>query len=173
MKNIFTLFSLLGLFFAGAQQIKWMSFNEALAAQKNLPKKILVQFYDESNAGSRKMDLGTFKNPVVVRYINQFYYPVKFNSGSRETVNIYGRSFRNTSKNITSTHELTQFMSVHAYPTTVFLDENLEPITSLMGVFTAKEIEPYLSMIGTNTYKEIKTKKSWETYRQEFKYSIK
>ena len=44
----------------------------------------------------------------------------------------------------------------------IFLDENLQPITNLVGKFTPKELEPYLNMIATNQYKSIKTRDQWE-----------
>jgi thioredoxin-related protein len=64
-------------------------------------------------------------------------------------------------------------MNINAYPTLIFLDENLQPITNLMGKFTAKELEPYLSMIATNQYKSIKTRDQWENYQKKFKSKIK
>jgi thioredoxin-related protein len=64
-------------------------------------------------------------------------------------------------------------MNINAYPTLIFLDENLQSITNLMGKFSAKELEPYLSMIANNQYKSIKTREQWENYQKKFKSKIK
>ena len=42
MKKIFSIFLMLVALVASAQEIKWMSMNDALAAQKKTPKKILM-----------------------------------------------------------------------------------------------------------------------------------
>lgn len=155
------------------QQIKWMTFNEAIAAHRNMPRKILVQITDGNSAGSTKMELTTFTHPVIVNYINKYFYAVKFDASSNETVNFHGRSFNRKKASNNNKHELITFLSIHAFPTTVFLDETLEPVTSLMGTFTAREMEPYLSLVGTDDYLKVKSKSEWETYRENFKHKIK
>jgi hypothetical protein len=52
-----------------------------------------------------------------------------------------------------------------------FLDENLQPITNLMGKFSAK-LEPYLNMIANNQYKSIKPR-AMGKLSEKFKSKIK
>ena len=123
------------------------------------------------------MDKKTYGHAVISEFLNQNYYPVKFDAEDKRTIEIFGRSFSNENttkkKGRNSLHEFTQFMNVGAVPSTVFLDENGAPITILQGELSAKELEPYLSLISNDLYKKIKTREEWEDYQKKFKSNIK
>ena len=57
----------------GAQEIQWMSLNEALEAQKKEPKKIFIDVYTVWCGPCKLLDNKTFQNPDVDRYISEFY----------------------------------------------------------------------------------------------------
>lgn len=176
MKKILSVicFLIISLNFA---QVKWMTIEEALNAQKTQPKKILIDFYADWCGPCKIMDKKTYGNPVISEFLNQNYYPVKFNAEEKKDVEIFGRTFSNENtshkKGRNSLHEFTQFMNVGAVPSTVFLDETGGPITILQGELAAKELEPYLSLISNNLYKKIKTREEWEDYQKKFKSNIK
>lgn len=176
MKKILSVicFLMISLNFA---QVKWMTIEEALNAQKTQPKKILIDFYADWCGPCKIMDKKTYGNPVISEFLNQNYYPVKFNAEEKKDVEIFGRTFSNENtshkKGRNSLHEFTQFMNVGAVPSTVFLDETGGPITILQGELAAKELEPYLSLISNNLYKKIKTREEWEDYQKKFKSNIK
>lgn len=158
-------------------QVKWMTIEEALTAQRTSPKKILIDFYADWCGPCKIMDKNTYNHPVISEILNRDYYPVKFNAEQKEDVEIYGRKFSNPNtvqrKGRNSLHEFTQFMNVAAVPSVVFLDEKGGPITILQGELSAKEMEPYLSMFYTDDYKKIKSREEWENYQKKFKSSIK
>ena len=60
--------------------IRWMSMNEALEAQKETPKKILMDVYTSWCGHCKLLDKNTFGNKDVIKYVNKNYYPVKFNA---------------------------------------------------------------------------------------------
>ena len=176
MKKIILLFSFLIAFFASSQ-VKWMTLEQAVEAQKTNPKKIMIDFYADWCAPCKIMDKNTFNHPVIAKYLNENYYPVKFNAEGKESINLFGRTFTNSAfvegKNKNSLHDFTKFMNVNAVPSIVFLDEKANPITILQGALTAKELEPYIPFIANDDFKKINTRDKWENYQQKFKSSIK
>ena len=56
-----------------AQEINWMTFEEALAAQKKTPKKIMMDVYTNWCGPCKMLDKNTFHNKDVVEYVNKNY----------------------------------------------------------------------------------------------------
>ena len=60
--------------------IKWMSFEEAVAAQKKNPKKICMDIYATWCRWCKLSDSVLFKNREIAHFMNQNYYAVRFNA---------------------------------------------------------------------------------------------
>lgn len=175
MKKFLLIFTLI-LLGAGvqAQEINWMSMNEALAAQKKSPKKIIVDAYTTWCGPCKMLDKNTFGNKDVAKYINENFYAVKFNAEGDETVNYKDKTFKNPSYDASRTgrnsvHEFALAMGVNAYPTMVFFDEKGEYLTPIKGYMTPKQIEIFLKIFATNDYKKVQTDEEWKKYQEEFK----
>ena len=156
-----------------AQEIKWMSMNEALAAQKKDPKKIFVDAYTEWCGPCKMLDKNTFSNKDVAAYINKHFYAVKFNAEGNEVITFKDKVFKNPGydperKGRNSVHQFTQAMGVSAYPTMVFFDENAGYLSPVSGYLTPEKLEIFLKIFATDDYKKVKTEEEWEKYQKEF-----
>ncbi|MFZ2284477.1 MAG: thioredoxin fold domain-containing protein [Lutibacter sp.] len=178
MKNILILTIALFSMSISAQGINWMSFEEAVKAQKVTPKKIFVDAYTIWCGPCKLLDKNTFSNPDLVAYMNENYYSVKFNAEGNETVNFKDKTYTNpgfnpNSNGRNSAHELSGFFGIRAYPTLLFLDEEANFITPLTGYRTPTQLELYLKMFRNDDYKNLKTQEEFNAYSSNFKYEFK
>lgn len=164
---------------ASATEINWMTFEEALAAQKKNPKKIFVDAYTVWCGPCKMLDKNTFKNADVVEYVNKNYYSVKFNAQGNETINFKGKTYTNPkydpkkASKRNSSHQLANFFRISAYPTMLFLDEEATFLTPVKGYKTPQQLELYLKLFASDDYKNLKTKEAWTAYQQSFKNTFK
>lgn len=158
-----------------AQEIKWMSFEEAIEAQKKAPKKIIMDVYTNWCGPCRLMDKKTFGHPDVASYINKNFYAVKFNAEGNELLMYKGKSYTNPNyrpelaNERNYQHQFAEYMQIMAYPSVVFLDEQGEFISPVTGYKSPKQMEMYLKVFSTDAYKKIQTSEDWQAYQQKFK----
>ena len=172
MRLIFFVF-VLSSFWGNAQTIEWMSFEEALEAQKKNPKKMIIDVYTDWCGPCKLMDKKTFQNPDVATYISEHYYAVKFNAEGQEIINYIGNTFSNPNynpnkKGRNSTHQFTQFLGVKGYQTVIFVSEMGDMITPLVGYQNPQQIELYLKMIKQGDYMIFSKPGDFEKYRKSF-----
>jgi len=154
MKQIFSILLLLIAGITSAQEINWMSMNEALNAQKKNPKKIFIDVYTVWCGPCRMLSEKTFKNKDVVKYINDTYDPAKANT-------------RN------GMHDFAGALGVSAYPTMFVLDEKGTPLFPITGYYTATQLEPLIKFLGNNTYLSVTTQEAYDKYLKTFKGTFK
>lgn len=176
MKKLFLLIMFIGLgtYVQAQETIKWMTFNEALELQKKKPKKIFMDVYTDWCGPCKMLDKQTFRNPDVVKYINEHYYAVKFNGEGNETVTYQGKTYTNPNymperKGRNAVHQLTQALSVRAYPTMLFFDESGKLILPISGFYPPKKIEIFLKLFASDDYKQMDTQEKWQQYQANFK----
>lgn len=176
MKKLFLLIMFIGLgtYVQAQETIKWMTFNEALELQKKKPKKIFMDVYTDWCGPCKMLDKQTFRNPDVVKYINEHYYAVKFNGEGNETVTYQGQTYTNPNymperKGRNAVHQLTQALSVRAYPTMLFFDESGKLIQPISGFYPPKKIEIFLKLFASDDYKQMDTQEKWQQYQANFK----
>ncbi len=178
MKYILTLTMMLAAFCAEAQdaKINWMTVEEAVAANEKEPRKILIDVYTSWCGPCKMMDRTTFGNANVIDYINKNYYAVKFNAESPDDVVFKGRTFTNpnydpNARGRNGVNEFARALNVSAYPTVVFLDENLNMLAPIRGFQKPPQIELYLRFFANNEHEEVNTQEKWEAYQASFQPS--
>lgn len=157
-----------------AQEIKWVTFEEALTLQKKKPKKIMMDVYTTWCGPCKMLDKNTFQNPDVAKYVNDNYYAVKFNAEGNDVVTYKGVSYSNPNYKAdmasrrNGVHNLTLLLQVNAYPTIVFFDEKGETISPIRGYQTPNQLELYLKMFKDDKHKDMKTQEDFNTYYSAF-----
>ncbi|MFI1770466.1 thioredoxin family protein [Thalassobellus citreus] len=179
-KTIYTvLIAVFTTVYVSAQEIKWVTLEQAIELQKKEPKKIMMDVYTSWCGPCKMLDKNTFHNEDVVKYVNEHYYAVKFNAEGNEEVNYKGEVFSNPNYNPAlanrrnSAHELSRYFQVQAYPTIVFMDETGELIAPITGYQQPQGLELYLKMFKTDAHKNIKTQEDFNTYYNAFKAEFK
>ncbi len=155
-------------------KINWMTMNEALEAQKESPKKIVMDVYTIWCGPCKLMDKNTFSNPKVVDFINKNYYPVKFNAEGTEEITYEGFTYTNPNyqperKGRNAVHFFADALRLQGYPSLVFFEEDGKLIQAVPGYKTPQELEIYLKMIANDDYKALTTMEAWENYQKDFK----
>ena len=178
MKKI--IFILIGLIVtvSSAQEINWMSMNEALAAQKKMPKKIFMDVYTDWCGPCKLLDKNTFRNKDVADYVNKNFYAVKFNAEGTEEV--FYKDFTYTNPNYkegkrgrNSQHFLASALKINSYPSIVFFDEQGGVIAPIPGYRTPQQLELYLKMMYENDYKTLTSGAAWRAYEKQFESTFK
>jgi thioredoxin-related protein len=72
-----------------------------------------------------------------------------------------------------SSHQLTQFLGINAYPSTLFFDSDMNYLTPVKGYLNPKQIEIYLLLFKDNTYKNVKSQSDFDNFVKNFKSQVK
>jgi thioredoxin-related protein len=155
---------------AQQNEIQWLSFEEAILMNEKEPKKFLIDIYTSWCGWCKKMDATTFKDPLIVSYIQEHYWAVKLNAERKDTVLLGQQMFINENPGgKRHPHQLAVALlnGKMSYPSIVYLDENVEMLSPVPGYHDARGIEPILKYFGENAYKNA----SWEEYQKNFNSS--
>ena len=176
VRNIFGALVLAVLVSSGvmAQQasINWITLEEAIAAQKKEPRKIMMDVYTEWCGPCKMMMSRTFTSQDVISYINRNYYAVKFDAESPGSITYKDKTYENPGwrpdvRGRNSTHQLSRAFGVNAYPTLVYLDEKGDVIAPISGYKTPAQLEMYLRFFDEH-YAPGVQQQEWESFRDSF-----
>ena len=128
--QLFLVFLALNLMLLGTaqaqEQIQWMKFEEAIAANEKNPKMILVDVYTDWCGWCKKMDKDTFTDPQVIAHFQKNFYAVKLNAeDTNRKFTFMGRTFTEA--------EMAASMRVNSYPNFVVIEPGLQNIAQLPG----------------------------------------
>ncbi len=157
------------LFFAltaGAQEVKWVTFEEAIELNKKEPRKILVDVYTDWCGYCKIMDKNTFNNKEVAEYINATYYAVKFNAEQKEDVVYDDKVFKFKPSGSRGYHELAAALLNNqlSYPSIVLLDEDVRIFHVVKGYKQPEPFDQIIKYFGGDFYKTT----SWEDFLADY-----
>lgn len=172
MKNfVLTLLFLATISIASAQEVKWLSFEEAIALNKKNPKPILLDMYTDWCGWCKKMDKTTYKNKVIVDYINQNFYAIKMDGEGKKDITFRNHTFKFKNEGRRGYHELAAALmnGKMSYPTTIFMNQKEELLDKIPGYLDAKTMEKVLAYFADEKYKTEK----WADFDKNFKSQLK
>ncbi len=133
----------------------------------------MVDVYTSWCGPCKMMSANTFGNETIAKYLNENFYPVKFNAETRDSVAFNGVVFKNKNPEGTKrpVHDfaISILDSKLMYPSIVFLNEKIQRIQVMQGYLTADKFEPIMKYFGSGSYKDTK----YEDYQKTFVPEIK
>lgn len=130
------------------QGMKWISFEELNRLQKSEPRKVVIDVYTDWCGWCKVMDKNTFQNASIAKYTNKKFYCVKLNAESADKLLYQG--------DVLSNAELASKWGIYSYPTTVYLDESLQPMTAPVGGYLDTVVfNKIIHYFGENAYKSV------------------
>ena len=132
-----------------AQEIKWMTMDEALVTQKKDPKPIFMDVYTDWCGPCKMLDKNTFHDAAIVEIVSKNYYAVKFNAEGNESITFKSIKYGNPNydaarKGRNSVHEFTSFLKVQGYPTMYIFEASGAIKTNILGYRTADQLKAEL-----------------------------
>ena len=174
MKKSFLILGLIAIMATvNAQEIRWMTFEDAVAAAKKSPKKIFIDVYTDWCGWCKRMDQTTFQNHVIAKYINENFYPVKLNAETTDTIHFNGHSFvyQASPNGRGGANELAVALlqGRMSYPSYVIMDEQQRLVQKIPGYQNAENFEPILHYFAEDAFKTTE----WEKFIDGFESQMK
>ena len=150
------------------EKINWINMRQLNELYYDNPKPILVDVYTDWCGWCKEMDRTTYANGKLAAYINKYYYAVKLNAESPDSMLFNKKSYGYDSRN--KSNELAAFLLFRRmeFPTTVFLSAIDAQPAPLAGYMKAREMEAPLKYFAeganqTKTFVEFNKgmKKQW------------
>jgi len=154
-------------FFTGNSQnnINWISWDTMIkqSASYSVKKKVFIDLYTNWCGWCKRMDATTFSDPVIVNYIKNNYYTVKFDGETQDTIVFNNHNFYNSDPSFKKSNPNSRGKAhwfAHSildgklsYPSYVLLDENLIRLMVYQGYKQVDEMLGILLFFGNNQYK--------------------
>ncbi|MFM7014692.1 MAG: thioredoxin family protein [Bacteroidota bacterium] len=133
--------------------IHWMSFEEAVKKNDANPKRIFIDTYTEWCGWCKKMDASTFKDPAVIKYMNDNFYAVKLDAETKDTISFHDKKFGYVAEYKTNQIAIDLMQGQMSYPTYTFLDGQYQLIYNAKGYQTVDQFLPELHYFAEEQYK--------------------
>jgi len=134
----------------GTSPIKWYTFNQAQELNKKQPRTLFIDVYTDWCGWCKYMMSTTFTDPNIANYINNNFYPVRFDAEGHDTIKYRDTLYFNKGKNHDFAIKLLDGRL--SYPTIVYLDPDFNKLV-VPGAMKAQEIEPLLIFFGEGVNK--------------------
>ncbi len=138
-----------------ADEIHWVSFEEAEQMNQKERKKFFVFYYTDWCGYCKKMDKEVFTDANVINTLNNEYYAIRFNAEQKDPVTFDGNVYEfDASRGRRGMHEIANEMLLgqKVMPTTVILDNNKETLRRLQGLQPTELFGMFLTYMAEDAY---------------------
>lgn len=151
-------------------RVKWMTIEEAIEKNKQQPKAILIDVYTDWCGWCKHMMKTTFSNPQLASYINSYFYPVRFNAETKDTIVYLGEKYVSSGPDPRAPHQLAIKLlnGRMSYPSIVFSNDNFQFTLLAAGYMDVQKIEPLLVFTVEKVYQTTDA----ETFKEYFNKSF-
>ena len=149
-------------------KILWMSLDDAFQKTKIQKRKVLIELYIDHCSWCKKMENETFSQDYIAQYINENYYPVRFDAQSKADITFKGKTYKYIAEsNKQGYHQLAAELmrGKMGYPTIVFLDEEMNIIQPIQGYKDPEIFEAIITYFGQNNHKKM----PWNNFKKNYK----
>ncbi len=141
---------------ATGSQMRWREFADGLQEAEESEKLVLVDFFTDWCGWCKRMDKTTYRDSLILEYVERKFVPVKVNAESKKPTAYRGEAYTYA--------EVAGGFQIRSFPTTVFLEADGSPITTVPGYWKPEEFLIVLHYIGERHYKE----KKFQEFRAEW-----
>jgi len=149
--------------------VKWKTLDEATAENKNVQKKMLLNFYNYNKISCTLMRTQIFNNSTIASYLNDKYNCVNIDVFTEDTLKIFGQQYINENQPY-KYHQLpiAALDGQMIFPAFIVLDENGKVLEKIRNFVTPQMLEPILHYYGDNDYKKV----LWNDFKSKFKNTV-
>lgn len=132
-------------------------------------KLIIVDFYTDWCGWCKRLDNETYKNAEVAALMNTYFYPVKFDAESRDSLSFAGKDYKFKPSGSRGTHEFALTMASRpggkiGYPTMTIISPMGEKIVVEAGFKNVEQMKLFLLYYGEGHYNT----KDFVTFEKEY-----
>ncbi len=150
---------------AAANEIHWLTFEEAEKKMKEQPRKVLVDIYTDWCGWCKVMDKKTYTNAALIQYVNEHFYAVKFNAEQRAPINFAGKKWEFIEQNRANQLAVELMSGQMSYPTTVIMEDGFKNAQPMPGYMETYQMESVLKYIAGDNHKKM----PWNDWQRSFK----
>lgn len=156
--------------YAQDAKVNWVTFEEAVEMNKKTPKPFLIDIYTDWCGWCKRMDKTTYQNETIVEYINKNFHAVKLDGEQKQDITFKDYTFKFKPNGRRGYNEFAAVLlnGKLSYPTTVFMNKELELLDRVPGYLNEKVMEQVTSYFADEKYKTEK----WEDFVKNFKSSL-
>ncbi|MFN7117201.1 MAG: thioredoxin family protein [Saprospiraceae bacterium] len=148
-------------------KVNWLTWEQAMELSKKEKRKLVLDVYTDWCKWCERMEEVTFSEPGIAKYLNENFYPVKFNAEQKQSLWYKDQEYKFVKSGPKGYHELAAELlkGKLSYPSVVFLDENQELIQAIPGFRSPEEFEQIITYFAKNSYKNT----PWSAYSKSYK----